>query len=347
MTGAVRHFPIFDAVPGSEYGAGFLLHVERTGYPETYEGVSTSKPERLDGVRFLTEEVKVVTSLRLGGDWVPCALCRPTSPKCQKGRLAYFPLEKTVCFVGRNCAQKHMGDAYNDAQQLWDRQSRSEAVIKRWADMQARLPEWEAFALRVKPVARSLQWMHEKLHDDAPEFALTAYDALKWTSGLIRAWEDIGVKDDAGKPILQHMELGKAEGWRFLRHDFRPLKTLQRLQATMKEAGTALPVLTDSEDQETMMEIIRRGRAAFAVAKSLNDLDDEMVAARQFFATANLRLFEAWFKSGGSPWSKLEFYRKANVIYLRSESERGAGYCNLTVLKDLDGEPPPRLEEFA
>lgn len=343
----LRHFPIFETAPSPEFVEGFLLHVEQTGRPETYPGISTVRPTIIEGVRFLTDRTKVVTSLREGGEWCPCALCRPTSPKFQIGRLAYFPGEKTVCFVGADCAQKHMGDNYRQAEDLWQKQSRAARFIRIWPQLQARLPELEAFAAALLPVVRALELMRGKLDADAPLFRQGAYDALKWSQGMIHHDRDIGVKDPSGKPVLQRFELGVVPGFDFLRRDFHPYSDLKREREAIKNIAQPLPSLVDNEDPEALDEINRRGRKALSVWKGLNKLRDAAEESREFLSDKTLKLFADWFKTAQSPWSELEFKRTDNVILLRSQAHFGAGYCNLTLLREVSSDLPEKLEEMA
>lgn len=74
-TKALVAFPIFAEQPSEEYLLRWRQHIDVTGYPESFENVSTTKPDQLENIVLLSEEISVPVAKREGGEMIPCPFC--------------------------------------------------------------------------------------------------------------------------------------------------------------------------------------------------------------------------------------------------------------------------------
>lgn len=346
-----RHFPFFDQKPGDEFVQAWREYTDSTGYPELFDKVSTAKPHNLADVHLLSGEIQVKTHLREGGSWVPCPLCQPNSPKFKLGRLAWFPHELTVLFIGNDCAKNHIGEDYRRAEERFSQEAKCRRYIKQWDQLQQRLPALNHLVKELLPIASALETCRYQLDKDASSFAGFLHRELRWSAGAITVTVDSGLKDQHGRGILEKRDLGKVQGLEFLDGDGRPAAALKKHLETLEDIARPLPEWRPDVDPATTDEILKRGSKGVAVLKKLRQSRESIASARRFLDAPNLMLLERWAQYGESPFASLEFRRDGNRVFLRSETFEARHYSNITVPKDLyaslpdDGGLDP-LEEY-
>ncbi|MDK1494007.1 hypothetical protein QN219_28910 [Sinorhizobium sp. 7-81] len=337
-----RHFPIFDQKPSEDFVNAWREHTDATGYPELFDKVSTAKPHNLADVYLLSGEIQVKTHLREGGSWVPCPLCQPNSPKFKLGRLAWFPHELTVLFIGNDCAKNHIGEDYRRAEERFSQESKCRRYIKQWDQLQERLPALHYLVKELLPIASALETCRYQLDKDASGFASFLYRELRWSAGVITVTEDSGLRDQHGRGILEKRDLGKVQGLEFLDGDGRPAAALKKHLETLEDIARPLPEWrADSDDDPaTTDDILKRGSKGVSVLKKLRQARESIASARRFLDAPNLTLLERWAQYGESPFASLEFRREGNRVFLRSETFEARHYSNITIPKELDASLP-------
>ncbi|MEY9328261.1 hypothetical protein [Sinorhizobium fredii] len=347
-----RYFPIFERVPDEAFVAAWREHVQATGYPERFDQVSTAKPHNLADVRLLSGELRVPVLLREGQSWVPCPLCTPNSPKFKTGRMAWFPHEKTVQFIGHECAKNHIGEDYRKAEERFSQELKCRRYIKQWGQLQHRLRALNYLVDRLLPIASALETCRYQLDKDAPGFALFLHRELRWSAGAITIMEDNGLKDERGRGILERRDLGTVQGLDFLEGDGQPAAALKKHKATLEDIERPLPEWrADSDDPASTEEILQRGSKGVGVLNKLRQALASIDSARRFLEAPNLLLLERWAQHGESPFASLEFSREGNRVFLRSETFEARHYSNIIVPKELyaslpDGSNLEPLEEI-
>ncbi|MGO7438912.1 hypothetical protein ACC674_15480 [Rhizobium ruizarguesonis] len=308
----LQAFPVFDARPPLAYIESWRRHIADTGSPETFESVSNTKPPKDASVILLSDVVKVPMSLRVGGDRVPCPLCSPTSPKFGKGRMAWFPYECVVRFIGHSCAKRYLGDNYSAAERLFKIEAACADFIERWPRVQDALPQISSVARILYGVGQRLSQLRVYIDGQAPGFASSFHGDLVAIAGRVFTSREAGVRSSI---VL---------GLEFLSLDFNPKSTAEKLMSICQDIKRPLPnwQISDGEGAASR-EIIRRGRAASRYLKEMSALRDKIEDAAQFLTVTNLRILELWCKSGNSPFTVIKFARDGERIDAVVESYAG------------------------
>ncbi|RVN63768.1 hypothetical protein CN100_01065 [Sinorhizobium meliloti] len=332
-----RYFPVFPQQPSEEFVSGWHEHLNSTGYPEQFDRVSTVRPFNLADVRLLSGELRVPTTRREDQSLVPCPLCQPNSPKFKVGRMAWFPHEKTVLFIGHECAKKHIGEDYVKADDLYRKQARCRRYQASWEEFQFRRDDLCALVARMMPVAKSLELSRwHQLEKDAPGFAPFLHNELSLMNGSISVMVDTGLKDDRKKRIFETLHVGAVRGYEVLGSSRRPVRDLEKAKQVLDDIAKPLPDWNASDDDTAgMEEILSRGLRAMSMLKSLRETLAFLLAARGFWNAENLAVLEKWGRMDESPFASLEFRREGNRVFLRSESYQGKHYSNITVPDSL------------
>lgn len=332
-----RHFPVWDQQPSEEFVSGWHEHLNSTGYPELFDRVSTARPFNLADVRLLSGELRVPVLRREDQTLVPCPLCQPNSPKFKVGRMAWFPHEKTVLFIGHECAKKHIGEDYVKADDLYRKQARCRRYQASWEEFQFRREDLCTLVARMMPVAKSLELSRwHQLEKDAPGFAPFLHNELSLMSGSISVMVDTGLKDNRKKRIFETLHVGAVRGYEVLGSSRRPVRDLEKAKQVLDDIAKPLPAWNASDDDTAgMEEILSRGLRAMSMLKSLRETLAFLLSARGFWNAENLAVLERWGRMDESPFASLEFRREGNRVFLRSESYQGKHYSNITVPESL------------
>ncbi|ANM10381.1 hypothetical protein AMK06_CH01964 [Rhizobium sp. N541] len=299
----LQAFPVFDARPPLAYIESWRRHIADTGSPETFDNVSSTKPPKNASVILLSEVVSVPMSLRLGGDRVPCPLCSPTSPKFGKGRMAWFPDECVVRFIGHSCAKRYLGENYSAAERLFKIEAACADFIERWPRVQDALPQIGPVVRNLYGVGQRLSQLRAYIDRQAPGFARSFHGDLVTIGGRVFTSREAGVKSSA---VL---------GLKFLSEDFNPGSVAEKLMSICRDIKNPLPnwQVSDGEGAASR-EIIRRGRSASRYLKEMSALRDQIEDAAEFLTVTNLRILEQWCKSGNSPFTVIMFARDGERI---------------------------------
>jgi|GEM_PF-2801090 len=340
---ALQTFPIFEERPTDEYVEGWHQYISETGYPERFDYVSTSRPGDTDEVVLLSGELKVPTAKRGDHPLIPCPICSPDSPKFKIGRMAWFPQEKVVRFIGHDCAAKHFGENYRVADKRFKLENLCHRFQRMWAAAAPEMEALERYADKLAPIAKAVEFSRVHLDDNAPGFASFLLAELGRYDGQIYLKEDTGVRE-RGQIVFTDTLLGTVDGMVFVSRNFRPHQTLLAIREICADIKVPLPnwEVASGED-DAAHEIINRGRRAEWMFRSIRKLRQDLEDARNFLRDTNLALLERWGRNAQSPFASLVFRREQGhrSISLRAETFAGAFYCNLIVPVDFFGKPIP------
>jgi len=105
-----RQFPKVEVIalpskPSPNDVESFKHHVRSTGCPETFPSITTARATNLDGAEILAE-FPIDRKKRPNLDEAPCPICSPNSPKFLSGYLVWFPGEKCIRAIGKECGAR-------------------------------------------------------------------------------------------------------------------------------------------------------------------------------------------------------------------------------------------------
>lgn len=328
-----RHCPVFAVQPSDTYVREFREHIALTGYPETFRHVSTSKPGTGDNLVFLSEEITVNVDLREDGRRVPCPYCSGNHPKFKTGRIAWFPDEQAVRFIGHFCARTHNPEGYSAAERRFRIHAACRRYIALWPDLQARRPVLLEFVNALRGVADDAQFIREKLDHDAPRFADYFRNEIAQKGGELFVTENLGMKDRNGNAVVQRKSIGRAQGMSLFDEDFEPKTALRLCMLAINDLSLPLPQWKPTmEKDEPTNEILRRGGAMEKAIRQLAIIRDGLADAQQFFEAKNLRAITRWATAADNgAFSEFELKRDARQLLLRARSLKGAFYANIMV----------------
>jgi hypothetical protein len=337
-----RHFPVFDARPSEEFVAGWHEYITTTGYPERYDRVSTSRPFDMAGVVVMSGELRVPTVRREDQLLVPCPLCSPNSPKFKVGRMAWFPQEKTVLFIGHDCAKKHIGEDYVLAERRYQKEAKARRYQSEWKEYQYRYDDLMALAEGLSPIVQAVEFTRwHQLERDAGGFARFLHSELAAMNGSISVNVDTGLKDGQGRGIFEKSYIGEVRGYQIL-GNVHPVGELAKATATIADISRPLPVWdAQTGNEQAMEEILARGLNAMSMLKALRQLVEFGRSARAFWNSENIAVLHRWGATDQSPFASLEFRRVGNRVFLRSESFVGKHFANITIPDGLNVAIPP------
>ncbi|CAN7370017.1 hypothetical protein [Aminobacter ciceronei] len=338
----LAHHPVFEGQPSDDYLERWRQHTATTGRPEDFECVSTSRPTQHDNIVLLSEEITVPVLLRPGGERVPCSFCAPGSPKFIRGRMAYFPDEKTVRFVGHQCAATHYGENFRHAERLFRRQQACRDYFDTWQEIGARREALAQFVARMAKIAADLQFVRDQLDEQAKGYCEFLQRELAQTNGELFIDADLGMKDRTGNAVIQRKSIGRASGLKFLAYGYDVKRDVRHLQTALTDAAQPLPDWSPTTPEHPATdEILKRGRMVARAMRSmlatLASIDD----GQRFFARKNLLLLHRWGNRPNTPFARFEISVDGRQVLFRSDSFAGLHYANVVVPEGTHTALPP------
>lgn len=336
MTSALQiapgHFPVFAARPTTDFVRRWHSYIEQTGRPEAFECVSTDKPMASDGMCLLSDDVRVPVQKREGGSMVPCPICSPGSPKFAIGRMAWFPAERAVRFIGHDCAARHFEDDFKQAEVRFRTELRALKAQELWADIGPNVHWLIASAALMKPVAKALQDCR----------ALFGWDDQDFGPFFNRVQAGISTVALSADRLSQTGELA---GLKFLSEDFRPCDALEGIRAALEDVRVPLPAWdVDHGANAAADETVSRGERLQAALKAFPKLLEEIRTARDFLTEANFETFRKWFESGKSPFATLSMTIKDGSAAVKASTFERRYAFTFEIPKTLFGPLPCKAD---
>lgn len=319
------HYTIFETRPDEHFVARWREHLQATGYPETFDNVSGSKPEADAEVVLLSGELTVPVVRRADGRRVPCPFCSPRSPKFKIGRMSWFPGEKVVRFIGHDCARRDLGAAYVEAERRFKLEDRCNQLISRWLEIAPHRQQLIHTCEVIRKTAYPLQGVREQID---PAFLDFLHRQTFANGGRIMTTEDTGLRDRlTGAKVYEDRLIGTVVGLSFIAVSFDPVGALKKAKAILDDMERPLPPWTPGQsDPDAEAEILKRGAAVNSVSLIISQQIDLVREAQRFLAKSNLALLEKWGHHSGSPFASLVCRMEGNQLVMRSNSFAGDHY---------------------
>jgi hypothetical protein len=148
----------------------FIDHVKRTGDPNSFPGIVTSRPPADAEIVWLTEIITVPVQKRPDRTMIPCPWCSPSRPKFKKGRLCLFPAEGAIRFIGWECAKSHIdAERLATANRRWKEDRRRE-LRDAWLRANChRAPEYMQLAEDLQLAAAACDAFHHSFRKDSSD----------------------------------------------------------------------------------------------------------------------------------------------------------------------------------
>lgn len=320
----VENSSVFEGQPTDGYISGWRDYIHATGYPERYDKVSTNRPEQRQNIVLLSEVIRVPVGKREGGERVPCPLCSPQSPKFERGRMAFFPDEGAVRFVGHECAKRHFGQSYDEAEQVFERQQRCRRYINLWAEIDTKRSKIAEILDAVQPVADAVETVRDRIEAQAAGFCSFLQRQLAQTAGELTILDDLGQKDQTGEAIFQKRIIGTASGLSYLAPSSRPVRALGNARAALAKAEAALPHWqASSPEHPSTGDILRLGRGVASALRKVPDVLDIVRDAQSFLDPKNIGLINRWGNRSDTAYSLFQMERKSRQLVIRVRSYAG------------------------
>lgn len=325
LASELSHFPIFAERPPQSLIESWFEHIRQTGSPETFESISTSKPENADNLRLLSAEILVPVARREGGELVPCPICSPWKPKFKIGRMAWFPSDQALRFIGNKCAATHFGDAFREADQRWRREARLQYLSRVCPPVVEQQDELRRVVTGLLEVGYALQFVRQQIDKHADQFIYLLRREGERNGGALVERRDLGVKDSQGRSIFENVTIATMRGLEFLRTDFAPADTAKELKRIVDDLSEPLPIWEVGSDDDRGGDILlARGVPIAGLPKRVIDLHAQMANAQQFLAQDNIEGIETWGQEAEQqPFVSLLFRYRGQQLVIRALSFLG------------------------
>lgn len=324
----LKHISAFPARPRAEFVERWRRHIEKTGDPAGFTSVSTDKPPRTAQVILLSADIKVPVGKR-GGERVPCPLCSPTRPKFETGRMAWFPEDQAVRFIGHTCAARYLGDNYREAERLFNVEQKCVEYQQLWSKIGPKLDDLADFLDGLLIPAKALQFTRDRLDERAAGFARFLLNDRIYSPGRL----PFGPGHNAAS--------GELKGLPFLATEFRPAREVEKARETLADLRRPLPAWTVDDGANADADtIVSRGRRATKMLDALPDLREKVAEAQKFLTVGNLRTLERWSAGGQSPFASLTFRWRYGKILLDAKTFENPFYCEMLVHPGFDAVVP-------
>lgn len=321
----LAHYAVFDRRPDDEYIDQWRAHIKETGAPETFDYVSMVRPFDMEGAILLSGHIDVPFERREDEAMVPCPLCRPSSPKFRIGRMAWFPPDKTVLFIGNDCARRHMGREFVVADKRFKKEATAKLLVEAWSEIQARADELIEFGNAMLPVSAAVERAKRQFRAEAPEFLNFMHTEFFAKGGRIEKVEYTGFRDARGEKVYETRQIGTLVGSDFLL-SFNSQQTIKAALSTLEAASIAALPEWSHEDPDTsrLDEVLAVGNKAVRAVHALKDARSYLYEARQFLHENNIDLFQRWADMEESPFVMLNFRWKGTWLFLNVSAYFGS-----------------------
>jgi hypothetical protein len=281
----------------------------------------------------------------MGGEDVPCPFCSPEKPKFGRGRMAYFPRESVIRFVGHRCAKTHFGENYATAEQQFRRQETARRYIQLWKAVATDKDKIAELLETLLAVGEKVELVRREMERTAPGICKELYRELSNTAGELRVTDDLGMRDRHGKVVRQTQVIGTGAGLAFLRASFAPVKVVRRAKAALAATEFELPEWEPmTPEHQATEDILKLGRNLEKSLQDLPDARDAIEDAGRFLSAKNIRLLNRWGSAPSSPYAAFEMKTRGKQLVVRIRSFTGRYYANATVPEEKELKVPDAMD---
>lgn len=321
----LSHGPyIFLAKPSPNEVLLFKEHVKATGYPETYSKIDPSPTRDLSDAEILAE-FTVDRRKRTDLDEAPCPICSPFAPKFLAGYLVWFPHERTMRAIGKEC-----GRSVNEkwANEQWAHKKRKEKAARE-EYLFAKLHLVPALKTRLEDQATRANLQYQtwlELRKQSPAIVQHLRSGMK--SGRLTVAEKrnlksgVGLKSTGNTTQFTEVEIGFVKGQSAVRTTFQLHNKIQEhigslgavdMGEDVESAGLSLCEMSDRE-MKVVEKVIKAAEKCEEKSKAqLEDFD-------AFFEKDTIALLNKWASHPISGFNfVLEVTPSKRSMKLRSE----------------------------
>lgn len=297
---------IFLTWPDDDIVREIVAHIKEIGAPHLWRGHTHTHPPDSAEVRYLTDFELTDAQVTAQG-LAPCPCCTPNFPKYRRGYVAWFPDERVIRLVGRDCFRALSPDAHDAAVKELDASRKRKADAVYLLANLPQLPNWLALLRKALIVAEAFDAAHATLHSK------TGFAADVWRNvrpeGVMkveRFEEQTTVGRDGAQrtartpvsvrygqlPGFQATQPGKPDSVTRLT---RAIETFERF-LTDGSVENAIDTMSEQERADMVAKIGRRISSANSAIAKLAD-------ARRFFEPVAINTLRGWIAAQGSPLS--------------------------------------------
>lgn len=300
---------IFDHLPSTAIRKEFLEWVKNDGRPDKWRYHVHTKPPK-DTVPTILEKFDIPDKLRASVGEAPCPICKLRGPKYFSGMLAWFPQEKCLRAIGRECGGEWFNkDAFYAALNRYDEAKKDEAAGDFLILNYANIPLARAFIAEARHTARAADQLRQKFRraigvgDAKKIYRLSDGNRLPlFEEGPMQVYENGLPKFDLeDNPITRmeriNLEYRHVDGLGVLR-DINSFA-----EVIMQRADHILADFSFMDDpDETIKQIVEWGPegridAEEKIQLAWKDIEEALkviAEARVFFERRNLERFADW-----------------------------------------------------
>jgi hypothetical protein len=269
--------------PSDELALRFRAHVRETGMPETFPGISTTKPPSDGEVIPLALKITIPGKRRAWGKMAPCPICSSRTPKwIENGTLIWCEATEAIYCIGPKCYGTLWSDGRLDREinrrQRTLREEENLAALSEAIEMAPAQLAW--IKDHFKPAKRATL-LHESLASSAPKFRGAVARGIKGSLVM-------------GNQIGGH---GFIRGRWALDEKLRQAEAVW-LRLVAKPFSDAYPGVADElaprAVQERLVEVRASQGMMAQVAQSLAD-------AAAFLSRASIQNLAKWGKAANAP----------------------------------------------
>lgn len=155
--------------PSENLVQAFLEHVRKTGQPETFPTICTTKPIALSVPVFLCR-FDIDRKKRPNWDEAPCSICSPNAPKfLHEGYFVWYPDEGVIRAIGPECGDTIFGgNLYAQAKEAFDKEERERQAVAFLERNYLKLPAMLAALQAIRTAAVEAFAIHVQFKKEAP-----------------------------------------------------------------------------------------------------------------------------------------------------------------------------------
>lgn len=285
-------FPTF---PSAAVISAFLKHVVDTGRPETFDGISDTRPPE-DGVLRVLTDFDAPRGKRGDGSMAPCPICSPTDPQFHSGVLIWCEASAAIYAIGINCAAELWKDGKLDREiASFRRRKADEALDTVLLERLPIVPEQRAWIAGIMPSARRTDVISRSFRKTLPAVAYSLGEVARAGAKLTvhrRVHNDLF---ETGSTVREET-IGMLEGTAFVEGPSQVEKQLRICDETLRAADFG------ANDDNVLAAVCSMSEAdKVKCSKYLQQAERQMAKASErikatwdFTRPSNLAMIQAW-----------------------------------------------------
>lgn len=326
--------PLFKSRPSGVIVEAFETHVGRTGSPETFGRISTTKPPAVGRLAVLTE-FRAVKARRPRGDLAPCPICNPHAPQFLHGLLIWCEATAAIYAIGMECGHTLDREGRLDmALTAYERQQARRRLEDQLFAQLPKVPELRRWLAANMPAAAAVDRLSRGFRRRVPR----VYSVVK------QAFERSGEL-----PVRQAPDDKRVDPIRLVGGSF--IKTTFDAEARIGRVDVMLAALDNGEDELECIDAIGRMPEA-QIARALSFLrESEREAAKvfahlsdcaEFASTENMANLARWSETPGAPFRLMAYAERGKVkVFVYQDAKDWSD----TLEGLMTPAPPPLLEQ--